>query len=105
MTTQTDSTAPIPMFSLGHVVATPGALAAMRSTSTDPVSLLARHASGDWGDVCDEDKVHNNDAVVAGWRLLSAYSLPVREPRHAQTVWIITESDRSVTTFLLPKEY
>jgi len=62
--------------------------------------LLARHASGDWGDMCQEDKDHNNQALISGkGRLFSSYNTP------AGKVWIITEYDHSITTVLLPDEY
>ena len=56
--------------------------------------------SGDWGDVSDGDKRSNDEAVKDGDRILSAYHAPDKTK-----FWIITESDRSSTTFLLPDEY
>lgn len=85
-------------FDLGRIVATPGFLAAVPDPIM-PLVLLNRHALGDWGDVCEEDKKLNDLAVVQGDRLLSSYDVK------GTKVWIITEADRSVTTFLLPEEY
>jgi len=34
---------------------------------------LQRHVGGDWGDVCAEDKLLNDRALVEGTRILSAY--------------------------------
>jgi hypothetical protein len=82
------------------VVSTPGALEAMALAGHDGSQLLARHRSGDWGDVCDTDKHANGRAVVADERILSAYTLPT-----GTKVWIITEADRSSTCILLPNEY
>jgi hypothetical protein len=62
---------------------------------------LARHWVGDWGEVDDEDKQANEDALKHGTRLLSAYT---HEPS-GERIWIITEADRKVTTFLFPSEY
>jgi hypothetical protein len=88
------------LFPLGQVVSTPGALEAMTLAGQDGSKLLARHGSGDWGEVCDSDKHANDQAVAAGERILSAYML------HTGTkVWIITEADRSSTCILLPDEY
>jgi hypothetical protein len=87
-------------FPLGRLVATPGALAAMERTGADPVQYLARHATCDWGDVDAEDWTANDRALVDGARLLSAYRLP-----DGTGIWVITEADRSATTFLLPSEY
>ena len=60
---------------------------------------LSIHLNGDWGDLCEDDKEENAFSLKHGYRLLSAYNTP-----HGQ-LWIITEADRSATTFLLPEEY
>lgn len=85
---------------LGQVVATPGAIDALESAKETPLKYLVRHASGDWGSVCEEDAELNNQAVMDGERVLSCYELP-----RGEKIWIITERDRSVTTILLPSEY
>lgn len=88
------------LFPLGSIVATPGALAALASTATDPLVLLSRHESGDWGDVPAEDAKENEHSLKHGFRIMSSYGLGAGE-----RVWIITEHDRSLTTLLLPSEY
>ncbi len=66
---------------------------------------LNRHVKGDWGDVDDEDKETNNQALKQDTRLLSAYN-DDRFPKNGiATIWIITEADRSSTTILFPDEY
>jgi len=66
---------------------------------------LNRHVKGDWGNLDDEDKRTNDQALKEGARLLSAYD-DDRFPQHGvATIWIITEADRSVTTILFPDEY
>ncbi len=85
-------------FQLGQLVATPGAMAEV--DHDDMVEAIKRHLSGDWGDVCEEDKAHNDQALVEGTRLLSSY-----KSAKGLKFWIITEGDRSVTTVLLPDEY
>jgi hypothetical protein len=50
--------------------------------------------------VPEEDKQENEFAVEHGFRILSAYTTSAGE-----TLWIITEADRSSTTLLLPSEY
>ncbi len=85
-------------FALGRTVITRGALAEL--THEDVQRALTRHLRGDWGDLCEDDKQANDDALRCGARLLSAY--------HTTTglkFWIITEADRSATTVLLPEEY
>ena len=61
---------------------------------------VTRHLAGDWGDLCDEDRVANEQALAEGGRLFSSYT-----QEGDQKIWIITEWDRSVTTVLLPEEY
>jgi hypothetical protein len=84
---------------LGRVVATPGALEVLVEAGEDPLCYLARHASGDWGELDEGDRRENEQSLKHGWRILSSY--PVGE----KIIWIITEADRSVTTILLPEEY
>jgi hypothetical protein len=93
-------------FSLGQIVSTPGALGVCSPEHL--LNCLRRHAAGDWGSVCDEDRAVNDDALVNGDRILSAYPIdPGKscEGFGGNCLWIITEADRSVTTFLLPHEY
>ncbi len=87
-------------FPLGQTVVTPGALKVMLSSGESPSKFLARHANGDWGDVCAEDKAFNDEALITGSRLMSAYTTA-----NGTKIWIITEADRSTTTILLPEEY
>jgi hypothetical protein len=114
----THPTSSTPRFALGRILATPGALHALdeaervrghgarrsgahglpaRSLATE---LLARHAAGDWGELDAEDQRANEDALMTGARILSAYVLP-----SGVRIWIITEADRSATTLLMPDEY
>jgi hypothetical protein len=88
------------LFAMGSVVATPGALACLERCGIGAGSLLARHQTGDWGDLCDEDRVANEQALKSSLRVLSSYTL-----QGGARIWIITEADRSVTTLLLPEEY
>lgn len=88
------------LFPLGGLLATPGALTAMERAGADPVQLLARHATGDWGELDADDQNANDRAIETGNRILSSYSLSTGE-----TIWIITEADRSASTMLLPREY
>jgi hypothetical protein len=94
------STNPQPRFALGQVVATPGALAALQEARQSPLEFLRRHQTGDWGDVPPEDAQENELSVEQGFRILSAYTLTT-----GVKIWLITEADRSASTFLLPSEY
>ncbi len=89
-------------FQLGTVVHTPGyADAAGDDIINTTQKLLRRHVSGDWGNLCDEDRKANDHAVIPGndLRVLSKYDV------NGTDVYVITEWDRSVTTLLLPSEY
>ncbi len=88
-----------PLFPLGRIVATPGALEILAATATDPAELLSRHAAGDWGEVPPEDARENAYGLEHGFRILSSYEVA------GEKVWIITEADRSSTCLLLPREY
>ena len=90
-----------PLFSLGQTVSTPGALEALKAEGSNGLEFLSRHVSGDWGDLCEDDRRENDLSVKEGFRILSAYRLPCTGVK----LWIITEADRSATTFLLPSEY
>lgn len=85
---------------LGFVVATPGALRALEGAGQSADEFLARHMSGDWGELGEADWDENGLSLREGLRILSAYTL-----RTGEKIWIITESDRSATTVLLPEEY
>ena len=86
------------LFPLGRTVITRGALDAL--DGEEVLAGIARHARGDWGDICSEDQQANDDALRVGTRLLSAFNTD-----GGQNFWIITEADRSSTTVLLPEEY
>lgn len=90
-----------PLFPLGKIVATRGALDLLDRTETDAMALAYRHCTGDWGTVRAEDASSNSEAISAATRVLSSYQLG----QPAETLWIITETDRSTTCLLLPKEY
>ncbi|HZH92197.1 MAG TPA: hypothetical protein VEX70_16490 [Pyrinomonadaceae bacterium] len=89
-----------PLFSLGHIYATPGAIDALSESGQLPDEFLRRHQTGDWGEVCDADNRENKFSIANGFRILSAY-----RTSGGTNLWVITEADRSVTTLLLPSEY
>ena len=85
-------------FELGQVLITPGARDDLELK--DVISCLVRHAGGDFGDVSEEDKAYNEEALEDEGRIMSAY-----HDRNDVKFWIITEWDRLATTILLPHEY
>lgn len=90
----------LPLFPLGQVLSTPGALEEIVRADETFEQLLHRHVTGDWGNLSDEDVQENTRSLAHGWRILSAYVLST-----GVKIWVITEADRSATTFLLPCEY
>lgn len=82
------------------MVATPGALESFEAAQQEPLDLIARHITGDWGAIDEEDQQENDLSVNQGYRILSAYTL-----NNNVRIWVITEADRSSTTILLPSEY
>ncbi|KPA90340.1 hypothetical protein ACMGT0_20210 [Pseudomonas sp. RHF3.3-3] len=99
-----DPEQPIPgiFFQPGRFVQSKGVHALVKQKLLDPSVYLSRHLVGDWGDLDDEDKQSNKQALEHGLRLLSAYKI---DAAGEDKLWIITEADRSCTTLLLPSEY
>lgn len=94
-----------PKFPLGQILATPGALEALEKNSQSPAEFLARHVTGDWGEVCPDDKTENELSLAEGFRLMSVY-----RTTKGTKLWFITEAadaegHRCCTTILLPSEY
>jgi hypothetical protein len=84
-------------FQPGSIVTTLGALEV--ATHEQIAALLARHLSGDWGEVDREDAAENERALKHGERVMSVYDV------NDEKLWVITEADRSATTVLTPGEY
>ena len=59
-----------------------------------------KYCNADWGDTCEEDVELNEQALKSGDRILAVY-----KKEGLETIWIITEWDRSATTILFPSEY
>lgn len=88
-----------PLFPLGALVATPGALDLLDRNGANATVYLSRHQHGDFGALCPADAQANMFAVSHRLRILSAYEVG------DEHIWLITEADRSSTTLLLPSEY
>ena len=89
-----------PNISPGEVVVTPGALETFHNSGNRISPLLLRHVRGDYGDLCPEDVAENEYSIKHGFRIVSKYALT-----DGTEIFVITEADRSVTTFLLVSEY
>lgn len=92
------SNPPSEKFPLGQVVSTSGALDSVPNNEMQ--TALRRHHAGDWGDLNEHDRLENEQGLLIGSRLFSAY-----KTNSGVKFWIITEHDRSLTTVLLPSEY
>ncbi len=95
-----------PDFPIGKLLATPAALEALQEANVEITDLVERHIAKDWGDLSEEDKKLNDEALHDGSRILSAYILD----KTGVKLWIITEAaddngERAATTALLPEEY
>jgi hypothetical protein len=84
-------------FQPGSIVATIGAT--HLASQMEIAAMLDRHLSGDWGDLAEDDKQANEDALKWGDRILSSYQI------QGEKLWVITEADRSSTCVLTPGEY
>lgn len=89
------SNLPLP---LGKTVITANAKNVL--TDSDIENALNRHQFGDWGELCEEDKQVNEEALKDGDRILSVYI-----SSGGKRFWVITEADRSCTTVLMPEDY
>lgn len=91
------------LFPIGNTLMTRGVKMLLDENTLVPKlitnDIISRHASGDWGDVDEEDSATNDRAIKNGDRLVSSYTIS------GEKVWVITEADRSSTTVLLPSEY
>lgn len=68
-----------PLFDLGQLVATPGALAVLEKSGQNAMEFLSRHVRGDWGELPEEDKTENQFSLDKGFRLLSSYRTTANE--------------------------
>ena len=89
-----------PLFPLGRLVATPGAIEAIAASGEGVEPYIDRHLTGDWSEMDDEDRIANRRSIHDGTRIFSAYKIMAGD-----RIWIITEADRSSTCVLLPEEY
>ena len=63
------------------------------------LKLVMRYWQKDWGDLPDEDKKLNDQAIETGDRILAAYNTSNGK------VYIITDAGHKVTTVLFAHEY
>ena len=93
-----------PLFGLGMVYATPAAMLHLVQFVHPHGSLLVRHSHGDYGELCVDDRRSNDQAIINGGRILSAYNVAGKK------LYVITEAQnddgvRATTTILFASEY
>lgn len=88
-----------PRFTLGKTYATAAVAAWADRHRIDLARYLRRHHCGDWGDLDQDDKQANEDALVKRPRIFSSYLI------EGEKIYLITEADRSYTTILFASEY
>jgi hypothetical protein len=88
------------MFELGKISITEGAQHSLRETNQTAEEFLRRHKSGDWGDISDETRLKNQEALEEGGRLESVYHTSVGDK-----LLVVTEADRALTSIILPEEF
>lgn len=92
-----------PLFNLDSVAATSKVAEVLDGKTIN--DLVTRHLMGDWGNICEEDKESNRQAIKEDYRILSCYDLKQYGYEDLERVYIITEADRSYTTLMFVSEY
>lgn len=90
-------------FEIGKLVATRAVSDRMDSDEkfdTFCQVCMHRYFNADWGDLDEEDRALNDEAIESGDRIFASYIY-----EDGEKLWIITEADRSVTTLLFPSDY
>jgi hypothetical protein len=88
-----------PLFDLGRILATPGALAVLDGLEDSVTPYLARHERGDWGDLSIDEKFLIDCALTKGQQVYSVFTLQTGD-----RLKFITNPMRTMTTMLLESE-
>ena len=100
MTKLSDAVIMESLFFPGTIFQTPGAEVVLNELGIDPLDLLTRHLTGDFGNIPECDQAENKFSIQNGFRVFSSYQVS-----SDTKLYVITEADRSATTILLPSEY
>lgn len=84
--------APDTKFEVGEIVITPAAAAALEAHGQVVAKLLARHQTGDWGDISEQLRAVNERGLVEQFNLQSVYQIPTGE-----RIVVVTNRDRTLT--------
>jgi hypothetical protein len=89
-----------PRFQLGRTYTSLG-VAHLR---VNVLRYYKRHQCGDWGDVTEEQKNANEDALISGGSLLSQFEIETPDgKKHA--AYVLTEENRGRTVVMLTTEF
>ena len=94
----------VQLFDLGMVVATSNLMSTIKNPEIEIKTALVRHSRGDWG--ITKDKTANDISVensINGQEATRIHS--IYKTQDGNTIWVITELDRSATTVMLPEDY
>jgi hypothetical protein len=92
------------LFSLGQVYATPAVLAHLEKHAMYPSALLGPHCHGEYGQLDEEDRQANEEALIHGGRILSVFFVEQAK------IYVISDAvdeqgARHATTILFAREY
>jgi hypothetical protein len=88
------------MFELGKISITEGAEHALRETNQTAEEFLRRHRSGDWGEISEETRLKNTEALEDGQRIESVF-----HTSNGEKILVVTEADRALTSIMRPEEF
>lgn len=88
------------MFELGKIAVTHSAESALRDSQQSAEEFIARHRSGDWGDITEETRRANEEGLRDGLKLESIY-----HTRRGEKLLVVTDADRALTSVMTPEEF
>lgn len=100
-----------PLFELGQLLSTPGAMRVLDALDLTNFWIVEQHRHGEWGDLGTEDKASNDQALLNGGRIFSAYDVTNAAQGSSTRLYVITEAineatgRRDSTTVLRADEY
>lgn len=90
------------MLNLGTIYYTSGISSIAKNDPSfleEIITSLTHYYDFDWGDIPEDDKELNRQALIEDERIFAAY------PTSYGQIFIITEWDRSMTTVMFSEEY
>lgn len=86
-----------PLFELGQLLETPGAMRVLDALDLTAFWLVEQHRHGEWGDLGAEDKASNDQALLNGGRIFSAYDVTNAAQGSSTRLYVITEAVNEAT--------